>query len=354
MADENQSSKTEEPTERRRDEAKKKGQFAISSELTGSLLLLSAVLVLSWSGNNIGTSLARIVRNHLFQLNRGELNPAQTHKLITETVLGGIETCGLLLCVLFLTAISVGVLQVGFNVSFESLQANWSKLSPISGSKRLFSLRSVVHTLISITKVCAIVAVLWWLAHSSQVFGNGLGFPSLLTAVRTGWGFAIHFAMAVAGFLIMIALADVVFQRWRHEQELKMSHQEIKEEQKQELGDPLMRARIKKLQREASQRRMLDDVPNATVVVTNPTHYAVALQYTRETMQAPKVVAKGKDFLAKRIAKIAKDNDIPILERKPLARALFATVPIGEEIPAELYQAIAEIMVYVYGLKRAA
>ena len=160
--------------------------------------------------------------------------------------------------------------------------------------------------------------------------------------------------MAIAAAMVVIGLLDYLFQRWRHEQDLKMTRRELEEERKEEEGDPHMRARIRKLQREVGQRRMMQDVPNATVVITNPTHIAVAIQYERGLMSAPKVVAKGADLLAMQIRQIAERHDVPVLERKPLARALYLAVDVGEEIPAEFYHAIAEILAYIYRLSRAA
>ena len=174
----------------------------------------------------------------------------------------------------------------------------------------------------------------------------------LRQAIRSTWGLAVEVGIAVAGALVVVGICDFLYQRWQHEEDLKMSLQDLKEEKKQDEGDPQVKSRLRKLQRDAARLRMLQDVPSASVVLTNPTHFAVALRYEQGVSKAPKVVAKGEGLLAKRIARIAREHGVTVLERKPLTRALYASAEVGQEIPDTLFRAVAEVLAYVYRLQR--
>jgi len=255
---------------------------------------------------------------------------------------------------LFLVALTVGALQSGVQVSFQPLAPNWDRISPVKGWSRLMSSRGVMRGVSSILKAVAVavVAICIFRNRLAEIAFSSHG--TLPEAIGRGWHLTLLLALAVAGAIILIGLLDYIYQRWRHEQDLRMTRQEFLDEHKEEEGDPMIRARIKKLQREMRERRSIQDVPKASVVITNPTHFAVAVQYDRETMAAPKVIAKGSDAIARRIVEKAREHDIHVVENKPLARALFAAVDVGREIPIELYYAVAEILAYVNRLKRSA
>jgi len=193
-----------------------------------------------------------------------------------------------------------------------------------------------------------------WFLYANQPQLHQLGLGGLLATIRATWFFALKSCFALAGTLLSIGVIDYLFQRWQFGQDLMMSKQEVRDEHKREEGDPQIKGRMRKMAREAMRLQMLRRVPEATVILTNPTHIAVALKYDRDNMQAPRVIAKGTDALAKRIARIAREHNIPVLERKPLARALYASVNVDQEIPPNLYRAIAEILAYIYGLKKSA
>jgi len=274
--------------------------------------------------------------------------------LAKTALVQGLSVVGPLLAVLFVIGAAVGVAQAGFHVSSKPLVPDWGRLSWAKGWKRIFSTRSLARGFSSVAKVSAVALLVLWVLHHQVDDISIAGHGTVERATALGWRLAVFLAMAIAAAMVVIGLLDYLFQRWRHEQDLKMTRRELEEERKEEEGDPHMRARIRKLQREVGQRRMMQDVPNATVVITNPTHIAVAIQYERGLMSAPKVVAKGADLLAMQIRQIAERHDVPVLERKPLARALYLAVDVGEEIPAEFYHAIAEILAYIYRLSRAA
>ena len=354
MAEDTGQTKTEVPTPRRRAEARKKGQLAVSTDLSAGLLLLAGVGVLWLFGSSLSQKLHERMRFDLLRIHQPELDTQQTSNLLAVLLENTLNVTGVLVALLFLVALGTGSLQAGFNFTLEPLTPDWSRISPAKGWSRLFSLRSAMRGVMSLAKLAAILLIVWWILKGriGQIAFANHG--SLDSAAQRAWEITIHTSLAVAAALVLIGLSDYAFQRWRHEGELKMSRQDIKEELKQDEGDPLMRARIKKLQREVAQRHMIQDVPNATVVLRNPMHIAVALQYDRHTMSAPKVIAKGSNLLARRIVKVATEHGIPVLERKPLARVLYAAVDVGQEIPAELYQAIAGILAYIYRLRRTA
>jgi flagellar biosynthetic protein FlhB len=248
---------------------------------------------------------------------------------------------------------AVGVLQAGFRVTTVPLAFNWGRLAWSQGWTKLFSTDSVVRTLTMFLKLTLITLVAGWAAvqelETLQI-GALLGFPRTLALGST---VVSRVLWSTAAGALALGLADYAWQRWRREQRLKMSKADLRQEQKEDGGDPQIRARIRRLQREVAKRKGLKDVAGATVVLTNPTHYAVALKYDRTTSAAPRVVAKGSGALAKMIVQLAKKNGVPVLERKPLCRALYKFVEIGKEIPSDFYAAVAEILAFLYRQKRA-
>lgn len=350
---ENTHDKTEQATPRRREESRSKGQIPVSAELNSGFHLLVASMLLWLTGSHLGPAMLSMLREWLPAIANIDGSTGQFRQWMSSFAVDIFVVSGVVLGVLFAVGLLIGFLQTSFNVSLESLQLDWSKVSPISGFGRLFSLRSVIKGLAAILKLSAVSGIVSWILISRF---DSIASSSLLTlggSLVLGWEIAVHLMLAVAAALVLVGGLDYLFQRWKHDQDMMMSKQEIKDEYKQMEGDPQLKARIRKLQRETANRKMMHDVPSATVIITNPTHLSIALKYDSDTMSAPKVVAKGAGAVALRMRKIAEENGVPIIERKPLARALYKMVDIGGEIPLELFQAVAEILVFVYGLKRA-
>ena len=359
MAESEKDQKTEEATPRRREQAREEGQVAMSQEFVSALMMAAGMLGVILFGQDVFGTLGAVVSGMARSVG-GLGTQVMTIPDVTALMRASVITAAEMLAVLFLPVLAVGLVvgygQVGFQIAPKAVAPDPSKLDPIKGFQRLFSARSWMRTGLSALKIVAIaasmvvVAVLH-LPEIARVGESELG--PLLAAVGT-----IVLRSGLAGLLAMFLLSiiDLLFQRWQHEKDLRMTKEEVKEDHKTTEGDPHVKARVRALQREAAQRRMMDEVPNATVVVTNPDHFAVALAYPRgadgEPLHAaPRVVAKGMDHLAQRIKKVARDNGVLLYEDVPLARALYARVEIGQEIPDDFYAAVAAVLNYVYGLK---
>ena len=351
MAEGMDQEKTEPASPKRRRDARKKGQVAHSREVPSVLILLGALGVFHFSGTWMMWQVTEFMRG--FFQNMGDISLQINTARDLLAVAGGKSFLILLpiLLTVFCIGLAANVMQVGFHLSGEAIQPKLSKLNPLKGLKKFVSLKSLSEVIKSILKIM-IVGGTAFLVVDAEV-GN---IPSLL---RTSVGDLLLFIGAVAEkiafytclVLILVAIADYAYQKWQFEKELRMSKQEIKDEFKQQEGDPMVRARIRRIQTEMARHRMMESVPDADVVITNPTHFAVALKYDASEMMAPKLVAKGAGVVAQKIKEIAGNADVPIVENKPLARTLFRTVDIGGAIPADLYRAVAEILAYVYQLK---
>ena len=249
-------------------------------------------------------------------------------------------------------ALVASALQTGFLWTTEPLVPDPGRLLPQRGFSKLMSVRALARggtTLVAASGVLGVAG--WFILRRTLVMDFASGWTTA-HLVRWGWEAAMFLAIAIASVLICVGIVDYLYQRWQHTQDLMMTKQEVRDEYKREEGDPQLKARIRRLQRETSQRRALDAVDDATVVVRNPTHYAVALKYERDSMATPQVVASGTDHMALRIIRRAEEKGIHVIENRPLARALYSMVPVGQEIPYELFQAVAEIMAEVYRLDR--
>ncbi len=352
--------KTEDATPRRREQAREKGQVALSSELIAATSLLMGLLFLGYGGGHlmetVGT-LAVTVISSAGTLARAELTVPQASHMIEDVI----KTVGgaLGLVVLPVIAISglVGYVQVGLKFAGKAIEPDPKKLNPISGLKKLFGLRAVVRTVMSAAKILLIAGTVVTVAfyHVDDVINMGsneLG-PTMLAIGHVAMRCTIG-GIAVA---FVLAIIDFFYQRYQLGRDLRMTKKEIKDEHKQSEGDPHVRARIRSMQREMATRRMMTDVPDSTVVITNPTHYAVALRYESDAsgtqFAAPVVVAKGVDHLAQRIKKVAHENGVILYENVALARTLYAQVEVGQEIPQELYSAVATVLGYVYRIQGA-
>ncbi len=351
MPEKNDQERTERATPKKRAQARKKGQVAQSREIPSAAILIGATAVFYFWGSNMVGRFTRFM--HHFYQNIGTLDVQQStipllFWQVTQQVFWMLFP---LLAAIVLVAVAANVAQIGFLVIEEPFAFKFSKLNPIEGIQRLFSLRSLAELVKSLLKMVFVGMVAF-----AMVKGRVGVMPSL---IETGVGGIIAFfgqvAFRVCAYtclaMIVLAAMDYAFQRWQYEKDLRMTKQEIKEEFKQTEGDPKIKSRIRAIQLEMARRRMMDQVPEATVVITNPTHLAVALKFDAASMAAPQVVAKGAGYVAERIRDLAVEHGVPIVEQKPLARSLFKGVDIGAFIPAELYQAVAEVLAYVYRLR---
>ena len=343
--------KTEQATPKRLREAREKGQIARSRDLNSLILLLAASGGLLAYGE---TMLAGMVRQMYsgFILSREVLfDSARLQQHLGQAMIDALLAFSPLLGVLFVAALLAPMALGGWSFSPKAVIPSWGKLNPAKGLGRMFSRRAPVEGLKAFAKfaVVAIASVILMSQWAGEIFMLGsepLRQGLAHTAHIVGWAF-----LAVSSVLVLIAAVDVPFQLWEHANKLKMTKQEVKDEQKQTDGSPEIKGRIRAVQRQLAQQRMMQDIPEADVVVTNPTHYAVALRYDQEGSGAPKVVARGADLIAGQIRKVARAHDVAIVEAPPLARALYFNTEIGQEIPAGLYVAVAQLLAYIYQLK---
>ncbi len=343
--------KTEDPTAKRMQEAKDKGQVARSQDLSAAIVILVGFLSLWGCGQLIYTNLAQfMVMMYKTLGTTPQLNVEYIMGLFVQVVLVLAKCLLPIMLAVMLAGLAFNYYQVGFVFSVEPLSFDLSKLNPITGMGRIFSKRSLVELFKSIAKICVVLYFVYSYILEQVMQMPKLIFMDMHMAMSTMVDIVFKLAFQICGLLTVIGMIDFVYQKWQHKQDLKMSKQDIKDEMKQSEGDPHIKGKIKQKQRQISMQRMMQEVSKADVIVTNPTHFAVALQY-EQGMLAPLVVAKGQDFVAQKIKEKARELRITIVEDKPLARALYAAVEIGEYVPQELYKAVAEILAYVYRLK---
>ncbi len=343
--------KTEEPTAKRRQDSRREGQVAYSSDLAGSVLMLIGALALWMGGGFVGQQLKAALR-HYFTNTIYVLDASSASLFLNGVLFRVLQLGGVLIVVFFVASLGVGVAQAGVFFSFEALAFKGNKLNPISGMQKIFSSQGVMKAVFQILKVAAVAAVLFFVLSGDTNRILAMGQSTLAESVQETWDIAIKVFLIVAIVLAALGVGDFVFQKYKFEESLKMTKQEVKDEQKQSEGDPQVKGKLRAIQRElATRQRMMEDVPEATVVITNPTHIAVALKYDKVTAPTPIVLAKGQGFVAKRIAEIARDHSIPVVERKPVARALFSEIEVGDEIPVALYYAVSEVLAYVYRMR---
>ncbi len=340
--------KTEAPTPRRRMETREKGQVARSQDLTAAVLLLSGFLALSLLGPGIWSSLLAITKTGL--TGGGIVRLEDVLPFAGAVALEALTRVGPFLLILFMAMVLALVGQIGLLLTAEPLIPKLSRISPLSGLKRLFSITSVMLAVVNAGKlvVVGVVAYLTLYGSAAAIIHAFMFESQEMFGLGSALMFRLGIRLSVA--LLILALLDLAWQRYKHERDMKMTKEEVKDELRSMEGDPIVKRRRREIQLQLAMQRMRKDVPTADVVVTNPTHVAVAIRYDVETMSAPKVVAKGADLLALRIRQIAAECGIPIVGRPPLARALYESVEVGGYIPERLYRAIAEILAYVYEL----
>ncbi len=344
--------KTEKPTTKKQTDARKKGQIAKSKDLNAVFLLLAAGVTVYLSGVLIFEEYRRILTmlwSDGFNLGH---ESAFTHSVFRQVA---IHMFTMLAPVLFVvTAISIftNILQnKGLLFALEAIKPKFSKLNPIKGLKRLFSIRSAVEVIKSILKLVVVGSVVYLVLRNGQDIFLPLVRQDPAQILMAVGDLGLKMLLMVSVIMIVVGLADYAFQKWQHQRDLKMSKHEVKEEHKQVEGDPFIKSRIRSIQKAMAKQRMMAKVPDATVVITNPTHFAVALQYEKG-MSAPKVVAKGVDHVAVRIMEKARKHKVPVVQNPPLARALYKQVKLEGAIPLNLYKAVAKVIANIYQQKQ--
>ncbi len=355
--DANGAEKTEEPTAKKLDDARKEGQVAKSQEIATAFSLLSLFIILRLAYPFIGTNFIGIferVYNNIPNVARtyeGRLPVNFISSILSNAILTMLLVTAPFLIIGFLTAFICDFVQVGFKPTSKPLQPKLSKLNPISGMKKIFSARKLFELGKSILKlaVMAVVIYTFFTGRTESLFL--LYDMPLKQAIGLMGNLIISLGLRIAAAYMVIAFIDLIYQRRKFRKDMMMTKKEVKDEYKNSEGDPQVKGAQKRRMMEASRRRMMQQLPQADVVITNPTHYAVAIKYDADEAEAPVVVAKGADYLAQKIKETARENNVEIVENKPLARMLYANVEVGELVPPELYKAVAEVLAYVYHLK---
>ncbi|MFT5048629.1 MAG: flagellar biosynthetic protein FlhB [Chlamydiales bacterium] len=346
--------KTEDGTAKRRQDGRDKGQVAYSSESVAAVMLIGTLGSIYIGGGQVASAAAGVLTRILTGLGAATDNMelAGSASLIVTSVEAVLPGLAVIVIPTLVLGLLTAFMQVGVQISPKVLEVDGSKLNPLKGLKRMFSARSVMRTGLAALKIGAIGAAVLVAANLQMPRVTVLAGLDPRPAIMQTGGVLMRSFVAGVVVMLLIAAVDLFFQRMQHDKDMRMSKKEIKDENKDTEGDPHVKSRIRQIQREVASRRMMADVPDATVVITNPTHFAVALAYDRgdANLGAPRVVAKGVDQVALKIREIAKQHGVPIYEAPPLARALHAQTEIGDTIPADLFQAVAGVLAYVYRL----
>ncbi len=351
MAEETFAERTEQATAKRRADARKKGQVARSREIPTVMTLLTGLSVLFFWSSSMYQHLSLLMAKLFGQIGTLPLDPVSFQSLSWEIFTSLTVILGPIFLGVAAAAVLSNYIQVGSLFSWEAVQPDFAKVNPWKGLGRLFSRQAAAELAKSIFKF----AIIGWVAYAT-IQAEWVQIVSLWN-LEAGQIFQyvgqISFQLFLKTVLVMAALAglDYGFQRWSYEKSLRMTRREVQDEFKQTEGDPLIKSRIRSIQRELARRRMMAEVPKADVIITNPTHLAIALQYRYKDMNAPKVVAKGAERVAEKIKEIAKTHGVPLVENKPLAQAIFKSVEVGQTIPSSLYQLVADVLAYVYRLR---
>jgi len=345
--------KSEEPTPHRLREAREKGQVAKSKEITTAFLLLLSYVLFRYLGDYMWRNLAEMAQT-LFQL----VPEAREFSLpfVGYLLLIGLRGMAFVLLpifgIVFIAAFLAEAMQTGFVFAADPLSPKIERVNPLEGFKRMFSLQGFIELLKSILKIIIVFYIAWYAAKDDLPYVMVLMEAHPWQSLVLGGSIAYNIAIRVGMFYIVIAILDYFYRRWEYMRNLRMTKQEIKEEYKRLEGDPLIKQRMREMQRQVAHQRMMSAVPQADVVVTNPTHLAVALKYEQNRMKAPLVLAKGERKSAEQIRAIAEAHEIPIVQNETLARSIYRTTKVNQEIPSDLYQAVAEILAYVYKIKK--
>ena len=352
MADDS-AERTEQPTQKRLEEARKNGQIPRSTDLNAAAVVLIAGAGLHMLGRSMGSNLFEMMRGGLTLTRAQALDESSAISMFAASVQQALLACAPILGLTLLAALLAPLTLGGWNLAFGTLAPDFSRLSPIKGFGRIFSMRGLVELVKAFAKfaIVALIAVIFLWMKTNEMLQ--LGAEPTAAAIGHAITLTGHALLAVSGGLALIAAIDVPFQLFQHMKSLRMTREEIREEMKESDGNPEVKSKIRHLQQERARQRMMQEVPKADVVVTNPTHFSVALRYDDKRMRAPIVVAKGADEVAAKIREVAGEHHVPIFEAPPLARALFRAVDLNEPVPAGLYVAVAQVLTYVYQLKAA-
>lgn len=343
--------KTEKATPKKQQETRKKGQVAKSTDINTAIILLLVFLLLWLIGSFVGEKIFTFVQYMFQDFLLYTLSPESVESLFIELTNQAAIMIAPIMAIAFLAGILSNYVQVGVLFAPEAIAMKLNKLDPIAGFKRIYSIRAIVELLKSLLKIFLIGLVTFtilWLSMDDFLFLSLIPIADSLALIGT---LTVTMGISVAILLLFLAILDYIYQKYDHEKQIKMSKQDIKDEYKKTEGDPLIKSKIKEKQRQMAMQRMMQEVPKADVVITNPTHYAIALKYDGDKMDAPIIIAKGVDFLAQKIKSIAKENQIITVENRPLARALYDQAEIGDEVPEDLFKAIAEVLAYVYRIR---
>ncbi len=349
--------KTEEPTSKKKEDTRKEGKVAKSKEMSSGVQLIALFIILKFWVGQMGVNFMELFgeiyeKIPVYTTYWGGRVVSSDYKILFNGVF--VELL-IQLLPFFLVGVAISVLvnmlQFKFKISTKPLQPKFSKLNPISGMKKLFSKEKIMELLKSVAKIILIMWVVYDTIKDDWVYLVKFYQMPLNQALELIGSVVINMGLRISLVFMVIAFVDLIYERWKFKEDIKMTKQEVKDEYKNAEGDPQIKGKIRQKMREASQRRMMQDVPKADVVITNPTHFAVAIRYDANEGSAPKVLAKGADFLAQKIKEIARENNVEIVENKPLARMLYANVDVGQEVPPELYQSVAEVLALVYKMQ---
>jgi flagellar biosynthetic protein FlhB len=351
MAEESDQERTEAPSPQRLEKAREEGQVPQSRELATFVVLMTSGTALWMMASGLGEAMSKIMRGGLQFDPAVARDSAYVMTQLSDQFMAAALALAPFLALVVIAVLASPLLLRGWLFSTKAIMPDFKRLNPLSGIKRMFSTQGLVELVKSLAKVGLLGVVAAWLIWSNldAIFSLSMEEPS--GAIQHMGNLIGKVFLLASGAMIFIVVLDLPYQLWSYFNKLKMSKEELRQEAKESEGDPHIKARIRAQQREAARRRMMSEVPTADVVVTNPTHYAVALKYTEGKMGAPRVVAKGADAVAARIRELAAENKVPLLEAPPLARALFRHTELGDEIPATLYAAVAEVLAYVFQLR---
>jgi len=345
--------KTEKPTGKKRDDARKEGNVPQSKEVTIAITMIVSFYAFRFMYPMIKEQILSVIRNYFDMIHlKTEMSSSDANEIFKSGFLSYAIASFPLLILTGVSAIIISMAQTKMLVNFKSLRPKFNRMNPLEGIKKLFSLKGFIEVLKSVLKIIILIYIIYLCLKDRLK-----EFPKL---IDSDIEYVVSFTGSVLFDIInkiviaftVLAIADYMYQRFQYEKNLKMTKQEVKEEYKSTEGDPQIKGRIKSKQQEISRRRMLQDVPDANVVIKNPTHFAVALKYENDKQSAPVVLAKGQDYIALKIIDIAEKNNVSVVENIPLARALYAAVDIGQEIPREFYNSVAEVLAYIYSKEK--
>ncbi len=354
MAEESDLEKTEPASPRRLEKAREEGQVARSRELATFVMLATGVSCLWVMGESLGTQFGGTVRASLQFERASAFNTSHMMAQAGTAALHGLTALLPLFVMMLLAALAAPMLLGGWLLSAKLLEPKFSKLNPIAGIGRMFSSESLAELIKTIIKSLLIGGIAWWVISGNLPSIMALLSEPLHAALPHTLRLVLGSCALIIGSLLLVAGIDVPYQLWSHHRKLRMSREDLRQEQKESDGDPLVKLQIRRQQQQRAKQRMMAAVPKADIVVTNPTHFAVALKYSDKKMRAPRVVAKGTDLVALRIRELAQEHNIPILEAPPLTRALYRHTQLDNEIPVALYAAVAEVLAWAYQLQRYA